>query len=163
LAILVCCLGCDQATKRLATQTLRGAPRRSYLADVVRLEYALNPGGFMSLGAGLPGAIRRSVFLGVNACLMAGLAGFLLVRWDLSWPRFAALAGALAGGVGNFIDRLTNHGFVIDFINVGWGPIRTGIFNVADVAVTVGGLALVLTAHRGPPRRVAANAALAVE
>jgi signal peptidase II len=146
LAILVSCLGCDQATKRLATQSLRGAPRRSYLADLVRLEYALNPGGFLSLGAGLPGGVRQVVFLGVNACLMLGLAALLALRCDLSPTAFVALVGALSGGMGNFIDRLTNQGFVIDFINLGWGPILTGIFNLADVAVTLGGLALVLTA-----------------
>ena len=42
------------------------------------------------------------------------------------------------GGVGNVIDRIFNNGAVIDFIRLGIGPFRTGIFNVADVAIVVG-------------------------
>jgi len=44
----------------------------------------------------------------------------------------------LAGGIGNLIDRLFHNGLVIDFLNVGIGPIRTGIFNVADMAIMAG-------------------------
>ncbi|WP_419661036.1 signal peptidase II (lipoprotein signal peptidase) domain protein [Desulfosarcina variabilis str. Montpellier] len=44
-------------------------------------------------------------------------------------------------GIGNLIDRILHNGFVMDFLNVGIGPLRTGIFNVADVAI-MGGAAL---------------------
>ena len=42
------------------------------------------------------------------------------------------------GGVGNLIDRIFNNGAVTDFVRLGIGPLRTGIFNLADVAVVVG-------------------------
>jgi lipoprotein signal peptidase len=48
----------------------------------------------------------------------------------------------LAGGLSNLADRLAI-GSVIDFLNVGIGQVRTGIFNVADVAIMTGA-ALVL-------------------
>ena len=54
VVVLYSCIGCNQATKRIATESLRHAPRQSYLADTVRLEYALNPGGFLGLGSNLP-------------------------------------------------------------------------------------------------------------
>ena len=60
-----------------------------------------------------------------------------------------ALVGACllwTGGVSNVLDRAAR-GFVVDFLNVGVGPVRTGIFNVADVAVMLG-VALVVTARR---------------
>lgn len=41
-------------------------------------------------------------------------------------------------------DRLLHEGRVIDFMNVGIGSLRTGIFNVADVCITIGVLLLVL-------------------
>ena len=48
-----------------------------------------------------------------------------------------ALALIVAGGVGNLIDRMTSSGgVVIDFLNLGIGPVRTGVFNVADMAIT---------------------------
>lgn len=60
----------------------------------------------------------------------------------------AAVALLFAGGVGNLIDRVTSGGSVVDFINLGIGPVHTGIFNVADVAITVGALILLSAALR---------------
>jgi signal peptidase II len=41
-----------------------------------------------------------------------------------------------AGGVGNLTDRVLHDGAVVDFMNLGIGPVQTGVFNVADLAVT---------------------------
>lgn len=73
---------------------------------------------------------------------MLGLTAFLLAKRELPIAEFVALSYILAGGVGNLIDRVTNNGLVIDFINLGFGPLRTGVFNVADIAVTFGAIAL---------------------
>lgn len=59
-----------------------------------------------------------------------------------------AVALIFSGGVSNLFDRLAYDGSVVDFINIGIGPVRTGIFNVADVAITVGVLILFSTAFR---------------
>ena len=52
------------------------------------------------------------------------------------WSRLAGvgLVLFLAGGISNLVDRIAM-GSVIDFLNIGIGPVRTGIFNVADVAI----------------------------
>jgi signal peptidase II len=57
----------------------------------------------------------------------------------------------LGGGIGNLIDRVVHNGLVTDFINVGMGPLRTGIFNVADVAVMGSGIALMFLVRRKEP------------
>jgi signal peptidase II len=62
LIAVVATIGCDRMSKRIATATLAGEPGRSYLADTIRLEYAENTGGFLSLGATLPLAARTAVF-----------------------------------------------------------------------------------------------------
>ena len=142
LLILSSCIGCDQATKRIATQTLPDVPR-SYLGNVVRLEYALNPGGFLSVGSHLPDGWRFALFIVLNTMFLVVLASILLTRWNMRLGAFVATVYVLAGGAGNLIDRATQDGYVTDFINLGVGPLRTGIFNVADVAVTFGGLALI--------------------
>ena len=53
------------------------------------------------------------------------------------------------------IDRLTTGGWVVDFLNVGVGPLRTGIFNVADVAIMAGVVLLLVQGTRksGSPAR----------
>ena len=61
----------------------------------------------------------------------------------------AILVLILAGGIGNLIDRVSHQGLVTDFINLGIGPIRTGVFNVADIAVTTGGLVAIALSFRG--------------
>ena len=50
----------------------------------------------------------------------------------------------LAGGLGNIIDRIWHDRHVTDFMNVGIGSLRTGIFNVADMCVTAGVIGLVI-------------------
>jgi len=55
---------------------------------------------------------------------------------DGSWSMLG-LTLFVAGGASNWMDRLV-HGSVVDFLNVGIGPLRTGIFNVADVAIMLG-------------------------
>jgi signal peptidase II len=55
-----------------------------------------------------------------------------------------ALSLLAGGGIGNLIDRIANDGAVTDFVRIGIGPLRTGIFNLADVAIVVGVLVLAL-------------------
>lgn len=141
--ILFSCIGCDRATKYMATQSLKGAPPQSLLADTLRFEYALNPGGFLSLGGNLPEEWRQSLFIFCNVCTMVAVGAFLIFRRSLDGRLSIALSCILAGGIGNLIDRVSNNGLVTDFINVGIGPLRTGIFNVADMAVLFGGIAVV--------------------
>ena len=44
----------------------------------------------------------------------------------------------LGGGFSNLLDRMLKSGAVADFMNIGIGNVRTGIFNLADVAIMVG-------------------------
>jgi signal peptidase II len=53
----------------------------------------------------------------------------------------------IAGALSNWIDRVLR-GSVVDFLNVGIHSLRTGIFNVADVAVMVGVALVALGALR---------------
>lgn len=145
-AALLCLLlaataGCDRVTKHYALTTLAGAPGQSYLGDTVRLDYYENTGGFLSTGATWRPQTRALVFQIANGIFLFGTL-ILAVRYQ--WSRLAAAGLVLfvAGGLSNWIDRVAM-GSVIDFLNVGIGPVRTGIFNVADVAI-MAGVALLL-------------------
>lgn len=134
--VLVATIGCDRVTKRLAAGTLAGAPGRAFLAGTVRLSYVENTGGFLSLGADLPPRGRAAIF--VVATGLALVAIFVTALREAS-DRWTVLGATLflAGGVSNWIDRLLD-GRVVDFLNLGVGPLRTGVFNVADVAIMTG-------------------------
>ena len=157
-SVLVACVGCDQATKRLAVAHLKDGPAHSFLMDTFRLQYAENPGAFLSLGASLPPEVRRVVFtLGVAALLVA-LAVVALTRKNLTTAHLVATAAFIGGGLGNLWDRVFQGGVVVDFMNLGVGPVRTGIFNVADLAIMAGAVLLAWpvrekTAEAPPPGR----------
>jgi signal peptidase II len=142
--ILASCVGCDQYTKHIARQTLDGQPPKSYCADLFRLVYAENPGAFLGLGGRLPESARWTLLVVINSLVAGGIAAVLLWQSKMPVVRTAACALLLAGAVGNLIDRVRFDGLVIDFMNLGVGPLRTGIFNVADVAITVGAVLLIL-------------------
>jgi signal peptidase II len=138
LFVLVTCVGCDQSTKTYAESNLPKAQALSFLADTVRLQVAHNDGAFLSLGESAPKSWRLAALrVGVSALLLTLLGYLLLIR--VARPSFIlALTLILAGGVSNLIDRFTHGGYVVDFINLGIGSLRTGIFNVADIAITLG-------------------------
>jgi signal peptidase II len=73
--------------------------------------------------------------VGTGLALLGTVAGAIVFRWS-GWP-LLGLTLFVAGGASNWLDRVVR-GSVIDFINVGFGPVRTGIFNVADVAIVLG-------------------------
>lgn len=138
LLILSACVGCDQATKNIAKQSLQSSAPISLLNDIVRIEYTENPGAILGLGANLPAELRLYVSI-VFAAIVLGVALIFAIRpSDLRSIQIAGLALMAAGGVGNLIDRLFNDGAVIDFVSLGIGSLRTGIFNFADVAVFAG-------------------------
>lgn len=136
LLVIATTIGCDRVTKHVAEETLVGMPSQSYLADTIRLELTQNPGAFLGLGADWPTGLRTAFFTGGNALLLMGLV-IAAVRLRWSGPSLLGLAFFVAGGASNLADRLAR-GTVTDFINVGVGSLRTGIFNVADVAILLG-------------------------
>jgi signal peptidase II len=149
VALVTLTVGCDHATKIAAAGQLDPAAVVSVAAGTVRLELAHNPGAFMSLGADLPASVRMPLFAVLVPLSILG-ATALALRSASSG--LAILAGALiaGGGLANWLDRLVHDGTVIDFVSLGIGPIRTGIFNVADLAVVVGLLLLVVRPRSGP-------------
>jgi signal peptidase II len=146
---IVATIGCDRVTKHAATTMLAGQPDHSYLADTVRLGYVENTGGFLSLGAGWPPAVRTSFFTLATGVVLLALAVVVIKRRRDQWSDLGC-ALFLAGGVSNWIDRIAR-GSVVDFLNVGVGPVRTGVFNAADVAIMLGAAVFALAEFRRNP------------
>jgi len=150
LLVLSTSIGCDRATKVVAETTLEGRGRLSYLGDVFRFEFVRNTGAFLSLGAKLQEPLRTVLLQGFVALLVVGLLVYALWRGQ-RLVQVGALALVAGGGLGNLWDRLAT-GAVTDFMNLGIGPVRTGVFNVADLAIMAGVAILVIRSHEnGPP------------
>jgi len=124
---------------------LHSGVTESLFSDSLRFQLTENPGSFLSLGASLPEHLRFTLFTAAVAVILAGLVCAALFARRLSTPRFVALALLAGGGISNLIDRLLYDGRVTDFLNVGIGSLRTGIFNFADTAILAGALLYVLS------------------
>ncbi len=150
LGLAAFCVGCDQASKRVAADVLKGSETLNFLGGMFRLTYAENRGAFLGLGGGWPEPFRWLAFTGaaldVVAVSLVWVVGQSRQQRHHSLAVWAMVLVA-AGGAGNLVDRVVRDGKVIDFMNFGLGSLRTGIFNVADVQIMVG-LGLLLLGRR---------------
>jgi signal peptidase II len=137
LVLTLLLVAADQASKLYAVQTWKGMPAQSFFLDVFRIEYAQNHGAFLSMMSGASGGLRFFVLQVLNGAVLVGIAVSLLWPRTVSAWTFYSLTLIVAGGIGNLIDRV-QYEYVIDFLNLGLGSLRTGIFNIADVAITAG-------------------------
>lgn len=139
-------IGCDRYTKQLAKTHLMNAPELSYFHNTFVLEYAENTGAALSLGDNLPKTASFILLSLIPLGLMIWLfVYFIMHRRQMTLTKTIALALIFSGGLGNLIDRIFSDRHVTDFMNVGIGSLRTGIFNVADMCVTGGVIVLFFT------------------
>jgi signal peptidase II len=90
--------------------------------------------------------------------LLVGLTIFIVVSKEMTAGLAISLSLILGGGASNLADRMLNDGRVVDFMNLGIGKLRTGIFNVADVAIMVGmGLVLLLNYQMQKKKKASEN------
>lgn len=148
---LCCCVGCDQVSKSAARTLLASGVTESLFADSLRLQLVQNRGAFLSLGDSLPEQLRFILFTAAVAVLLIGLVCASLFVRRLRPARVIPLALVAGGGISNLIDRLLFDGRVTDFLNVGVGSFRTGIFNLADMAILFGAVLLILWRYAPPP------------
>lgn len=136
--LLTSTVGCDLATKQMAVTSLRGEPGHSFLGGIFRLSYAENSGAFLGMFSGLSNELKFWIFTAGVGVLLLAMFTYLLVSRRLTPQLSIALALIAGGGIGNWIDRVANDGRVIDFMILSLGVVRTGVFNVADVAIMLG-------------------------
>lgn len=138
LALIV--LGLDQLAKHLVRSDIAVGDERKFFIGV-KLVHVRNTGVAFSLFSGGGGIV-----LAITLAALALLLGYLARRPDRPWLWLPT--GLLIGGaLGNLIDRLA-HGAVTDFIKLPLWP----AFNVADIAITFGVIALLFVLE-GPRQR----------
>ena len=142
----------DQWTKHLVETLMRPYEVRPVVAvlDIVR---ARNPGVAFSFFADSDGW-QRWFFSGLAAVVAVGILVWLARLDRRARVLGAALALVFAGAVGNLVDRV-RLGSVVDFILAHWHDHYFPAFNVADSAITVGAVLLLLDALLGGSAEVA--------
>jgi signal peptidase II len=153
--VIVLCVTLDQATKVLAQNLLKDQPRQEFLGGTFRLQYMENPGAFLGLGSSFSEPVRFWIFVACVSVVMLLMGRALLkearmnLGYSVGWT--SGLALLFSGGLGNLIDRIIRgQGTVVDFMNVGFGSLRTGVFNVADMAILAGIFILLIQPKNKP-------------
>ena len=123
-------------------------PKRAivFSENFLMLRYAENPGAAFGLFRRLPSGARGPLFHLVSIAAVVLITGYYLRLSGAPQERWAlvGLPLVLGGAIGNWIDRLAR-GFVIDFIEAHWKTAYTWpSFNVADSAIVVGVLLLLV-------------------
>ena len=154
--IIFATIAIDQQTKMMARASLMNSFSRHY-AGVLTLLYTENPGAFLSIGSNLPANVRHVVFDGLVSIGLLAAAFVLFTGRMQPGPDDVAIALIIGGGAGNLIDRFRLGGRVTDFIYLQAGPLHTGVFNVADMAITGGVLWLALSWAVSSMRKKAAS------
>ena len=144
LVVIAANVGCDQASKEYARKHFKGKPNISIGKDLLIIVYAENSGGFLSLGARIKQPYKSLVMIIVPVFAIALAMIFILTGKYLTKLELFLLCSVLGGGISNIYDRVMHNGYVTDFLNVGIGPIRTGIFNLADMTILFGLIVLVI-------------------
>lgn len=140
----------DLITKLIAEATLLRTPGVSVFGEWFQLRLVYNPGAAFGLHVG---PYSRWVFFAI--ALVAVVVLNRMSRSAQVGDRFRQLAlGLVAGGaIGNLIDRIRSARGVVDFLDVGIGALRWPTFNVADIAVSCGAIALAISLWREDARR----------
>ncbi|HQR13223.1 MAG TPA: signal peptidase II [Nitrospira sp.] len=133
----------DQVTKVSVMETMRLHESIPVIANFFSITYIRNPGaafGFLSSSS----SSFRFVFFGLTSVFAVGLLAMIMVRMPKEdWMGRLSVAGILGGAVGNLLDRL-RYGEVIDFLDFYLNGYHWPAFNVADSAITVGVVFLIL-------------------
>jgi len=133
----------DQVTKYWIVQSMRLHESIPIVPNLFSLTYIRNPGAAFGLLAGSSNAFRM-VFFGVTSLFALALLGTILYRLpEKDWVGQVSIVGILGGAIGNLIDRL-RFGEVIDFLDVYVESYHWPAFNVADSAITVGVVCLII-------------------
>ena len=148
LGIVLLTIGCDQFSKELTRKKVEPRQYIPVLGHHFILTNVENRGAMLGFGQDFPLIAKRIVFQGLPLLMLFILLYRTLTRPNLNRVLLFAFAFVIGGGIGNMIDRIAQ-GSVTDFFQIRLGFLRTGIFNMADVAVTLGVLLLAFMTVRG--------------
>lgn len=117
--------------------------------DLLRIVHVANTGVAFSLGDSMPLAIRRILFAIIPLIVIVLVIVVYFRNDEFNSVQRWAICGIIGGGIGNIIDRFFRAEGVVDFIDVKFfgifGLERWPTFNVADAAVVVCGIILIVS------------------
>lgn len=130
-------VGCDQISKEVVREKVLPMDYIQVFGDYFILTNVENTGAMLGFGQNLAPVLKIIFLQALPVLVLIILLVNILLKKNLDKYLIIAFAFVIGGGIGNLIDRIA-HGSVTDFFQIKFGVLRTGIFNMADVSVTIG-------------------------
>lgn len=134
-------IGCDQWSKSVVRKQVPHQEYIQLISDKLILTNVENTGAMLGFGQDFPNFVKVLLFQLLPMLVLLALLYRTLVKKQMPPLLVLAFAFVIGGGIGNLLDRI-RYGSVTDFFQVRLGIFKTGIFNMADVSVTIGILLL---------------------
>ncbi len=137
--------GLDILTKLLAEKNLMGVATLPLWKEVFHLTYVENRGiAFGMFGGG------RIFFILFTIVVLGFLLWFFRKNEQKTWWLRCGTAMVMSGALGNLLDRIVR-GYVVDFLD--FRLIDFPVFNIADIAVCIGAVMLVIHCFQSEEKR----------
>lgn len=147
IAIVLLNFGCDQITKDVVRKRVVPNDYIQVVGDHLILTNVENTGAMLGFGQNFPPILKIALFQVLPILVLLVLLIRILRKKEMGPWLILGFALVIGGGIGNLVDRIA-YGSVTDFFQIKLGFFKTGIFNMADVSVTIGVLLLLLVSLR---------------
>jgi signal peptidase II len=143
IVTIISVLAADQLTKQVVRQMLPLHDTVRIVPGFLDFTHVQNTGAAFGLLNAAEFPYKPAVMIGIAAIALVAIAAY---GAQLGFPERLARFGLsliLGGAFGNLIDRAVA-GYVVDFVDVYWGEAHFWAFNVADAAITIGAVLVLL-------------------
>ncbi len=130
-------VGCDQISKEVVRTNVAQQDYIPLIEHYFILTNVENTGAMLGFGQNFSPFMKMVLLQGLPLLVLLIILFRMLTKTNLNPWMVIGFAFVIGGGMGNLIDRIF-YGSVTDFFQIRLGIFTTGIFNMADVAVTLG-------------------------
>jgi signal peptidase II len=137
IALVLLNIGCDQISKEVVRKNVVSRGYIELVTDHFILTNVENTGAMLGFGANFSPIIKILLLQIIPVLVLMVLLYRVLTKKTVGIWLVYAFAFVIGGGIGNLIDRIV-YGSVTDFFQIQLGFLKTGIFNMADVSISIG-------------------------
>ena len=136
-------VGLDQLTKEIVRRTIDLYDRVPVIDGLLDITHVQNTGAAFGLLNAADFPYKPAVMIAIASIALVAIAAYATqLGFHERLARFG-LSLILGGAFGNLIDRAVS-GYVVDFVDIYWGTAHFWAFNVADAAITIGAVLVLL-------------------
>lgn len=137
----------DQISKVWVRNNFESYIETSIVGDIFTLIKVENTGAFLGMGSELPETLRVLLLIVVPVIVLVGITVYTYLEKSLDETSIIGFSLIIGGGIGNIFDRIV-YGSVTDFLYLNFEFFKTGIFNIADLSVTIGMILILISSFK---------------